>query len=132
MHKLCPVFLQVTINKATAEALLYLVSILRLGESTALPHPIDDDSRDRITLAVRILSSPSDVMRLVWLKYCQDSFRKMIVEKQARETEETRAKQAVTSAQPDDLIDFYHLKSRKVRALEIGRLPLLVQLLLGS
>jgi coatomer subunit beta len=118
--------LQVALNKATAEVLLYLVSILRLGESTALPHPIDDDSRDRITLAVRILSSPSDVMRLVWLKYCQDSFRKMIADKQARETEEHRAKQAVASAQPDDLIDFYHLKSRKVGASRVFRMKRMI------
>jgi coatomer subunit beta len=102
------------LNKTSAEVMLILVSILRLGQSSVLAHPIDDDSYDRITLCVRILSSPDDVMRTVWLKYCRESFVKMITEKQNRETEESKAKAQVTHAQPDDLIDFHHLKSRKV------------------
>ncbi|KAG6547730.1 hypothetical protein Mapa_010543 [Marchantia paleacea] len=102
----------VKVNKATAEILLTLVSMLRLGESRTVP-PIDDDSYDRISLCVKILSSPDDVMRTVWLKYCRESFVKMITEKQHRETEESKAKAQVSNAQPDDLIDFHHLKSRK-------------------
>ncbi len=39
----------------------------------------------------------------------------MITEKQHREMEETKAIAQESYAQPDDLIDFYHLKSRKVR-----------------
>ncbi|KAJ6758756.1 COATOMER SUBUNIT BETA [Salix koriyanagi] len=35
------------------------------------------------------------------------------LQKQLRETEELKAKAQVSYAQPDDLIDFYHLKSRK-------------------
>ncbi|CAM6088738.1 unnamed protein product [Calypogeia fissa] len=101
------------VNRTSAEVLLILVSILRLGHSSVLPHPIDDDSYDRITLCIRILSSPDDVMRTVWLKYCRESFVKMITEKQHRETEESKAKAQVSHAQPDDLIDFHHLKSRK-------------------
>jgi coatomer subunit beta len=41
----------------------------------------------------------------------------MLAEKQFRETEEMKAKAQITYAQPDDLIDFYHLKSRKVRLI---------------
>lgn len=106
------------VNKTSAEVLLVLVSMLRLGQSSVLPHPIDDDSYDRITLCIRILSSPDDVMRTVWLKYCRESFVKMITEKQHRETEESKAKAQVSNAQPDDLIDFHHLKSRKVSVFE--------------
>jgi len=39
----------------------------------------------------------------------------MLAEKQFRETEEMKAKAQISHAQPDDLIDFYHLKSRMVR-----------------
>jgi hypothetical protein len=39
----------------------------------------------------------------------------MLAEKQFRETEEMKAKAQISHAQPDDLIDFYHLKSRRVR-----------------
>ena len=100
--------------QATADVMLYLVSMLRRGQSTALQHPIDDDSYDRISLCLRILSNPTSVMRLVWLKYCRQAFAKMVTEKQHRDLEDTKAKAQVSVAQPDDLIDFYHLKSRKV------------------
>lgn len=103
----------VTLNKTKAEVLLILVSMLRLGESSILPHPIDKDSYDRISLCIRLLSSPDDVIRTVWLKYCHDSFVVMLKEKQDRENEDLKAKAMVSHAQPDDLIDFYHLKSRK-------------------
>jgi hypothetical protein len=39
----------------------------------------------------------------------------MLAEKQFRETEEMKAKAQISHAQPDDLIDFYHLKCRRVR-----------------
>ncbi|KAL2652816.1 hypothetical protein R1flu_020944 [Riccia fluitans] len=103
----------VLVNKTTAEILLVLVSMLRLGQSHVLAHTIDDDSYDRISLCVRILSSPDDVMRTVWLKYCRESFVNMITEKQHRETEDAKARAQVSNSQPDDLIDFHHLKSRK-------------------
>ncbi|GJP57401.1 hypothetical protein CLOP_g5 [Closterium sp. NIES-67] len=101
------------VNAVTVDAMLYLVGILRLGQSSALPQPIDDDSYDRIALCLRILARPSDVMRRVWLAYCRQSFGKMISEKVTRESEESKANAALAVAQPDDLIDFYHLKSRK-------------------
>ncbi|KAF8389406.1 hypothetical protein HHK36_026101 [Tetracentron sinense] len=37
----------------------------------------------------------------------------MLADKQFREIEELKAKAQISHAQPDDLIDFYHLKSRK-------------------
>ncbi|KAI5071235.1 hypothetical protein GOP47_0013486 [Adiantum capillus-veneris] len=103
----------VSVNKAIADALLIMTSMLSLGQSNVLPHPIDDDSYDRVSLCIRLLSSPTDMMRTVWLRSCRESFVKMIVDKQHRETEETKANAQITHAQPDDLIDFYHLKSRK-------------------
>nr|XP_016437787.1 PREDICTED: coatomer subunit beta-1-like [Nicotiana tabacum] len=37
----------------------------------------------------------------------------MLSDKQLRETEEIKAKAQISHSQPDDLIDFYHLKSRR-------------------
>ncbi len=105
----------VAVNKATADVLLIMVSMLRLGQSAALPHLIDDDSYDRISLCIRVLSGSDDRLKTVWLKLCRESFVKMIADKQYREMEETKALAQESYAQPDDLIDFYHLKSRKVR-----------------
>ncbi|XWS72821.1 hypothetical protein CRYUN_Cryun02cG0073300 [Craigia yunnanensis] len=104
---------KVEVNKATTQALLIMVSMLQLGQSPVLPHPIDNDSYDRIVLCMRLSCNTGDEIRKIWLQSCRQSFVKMLSEKQLRETEELKAKAQVSHAQPDDLIDFYHLKSRK-------------------
>ncbi|KAK8591209.1 hypothetical protein V6N13_031264 [Hibiscus sabdariffa] len=104
---------KVEVNKATTQALLIMVSMLQLGQSPVLPHPIDNDSYERIVLCMRLLCDTGDEIRKIWLQSCRHSFVKMLSEKQLRETEELKAKAQVSHAQPDDLIDFYHLKSRK-------------------
>ncbi|KAG6388124.1 hypothetical protein SASPL_153323 [Salvia splendens] len=104
---------KVEVNKASSNALLIMVSMIQLGQSSVLPHPIDNDSYDRILLCVRLLCNTGAAARKIWLKTCRESFVKMLSDKQLRETEENKAKAQVTHSQPDDLIDFYHLKSRK-------------------
>ncbi|KAM7476164.1 hypothetical protein LguiB_023407 [Lonicera macranthoides] len=104
---------KVDVNKATTQALLIMVSVLQLGQSLSIPQPIDDDSYDRILLCIRLLCNTGDEIRKIWLQTCRQSFVKMLGDKQLRETEEIRAKSQICHAQPDDLIDFYHLKSRK-------------------
>ncbi|XWS26104.1 hypothetical protein CRYUN_Cryun26dG0002000 [Craigia yunnanensis] len=104
---------KVEVNKATMQGLLIMVSMLQLGQSPVLPHPIDNDSYDRIVLCMRLLCNTGDEIRRIWLQSCRQSFVKMLSEKQLQETEELKAKAQVSHAQPDDLIDFYHLKSRK-------------------
>lgn len=101
------------VNKATTEAVLIMVSMLQLGQSSYLTHPIDNDSYDRIVLCIRLLCNTGDETRKIWLESCRESFVKMLADKQFRETEELKAKAQISHAQPDDLIDFYHLKSRK-------------------
>lgn len=105
---------KVEVNKATTQALLIMVSMIQLGQSSAVPHPIDADSQDRIVLCIRLLCNTGDYMRNIWLQSCRESFVKMLADKQLRETEEKKAEAQISNAQPDDLIDFYHLKSRKV------------------
>ncbi|XP_020572479.1 coatomer subunit beta-1-like [Phalaenopsis equestris] len=101
------------LNKACTGALLIMVSMLQLGRSSYLPHPIDNDSFERIVLCVRLLCNTGDEVRKIWLHSCRQSFAKMLADKQFNETEEIKAKAQISHAQPDDLIDFYHLKSRK-------------------
>jgi coatomer subunit beta len=106
---------KVEYNKPCTGALLTMTSILQLGQSSYLPHPIDDDSYDRIVLCVRFLCNTGDDLRKIWLQLCRQNFAKMLAEKQFRETEEMKAKAQISHSQPDDLINFYHLKSRRVR-----------------
>ncbi|EPS61596.1 hypothetical protein M569_13199, partial [Genlisea aurea] len=105
---------KVELNKASTAVVLILVAVLQLGKSSVLPHPIDNDSYDRIIICIRLLCNLGDSsVRSIWLKACRESFVRMLSEKQARETEEIKAKSLISHSQPDDLIDFYHLKSRK-------------------
>ncbi|MCL7037427.1 hypothetical protein MKW94_017503 [Papaver nudicaule] len=108
------------VNKASSQALLIMVSMLQLGQSSFPPHPIDNDSYDRIVLCIRVLCNTGDMIRKIWLQSCRGSFVKMLADKQFRETEDIKAKAQISHAQADDLIDFYHLKGRKVSP-RIGR-----------
>lgn len=105
--------LKTEVNKLSTEVLLIMVSMLQLGQSSYFPHPIDNDSYDRIVLCIRLLCNTGDEIRKIWLQSCRLSFVKILTDKQFRETEEIKAKAQISHAQPDDLIDFYHLKSRK-------------------
>ncbi|KAG6488141.1 coatomer subunit beta-1-like [Zingiber officinale] len=100
-------------NKACTDALLIMTSMLQLGQSSFLPHPIDNDSYDRIVLCIRLLCNTGDDVRKICLQSCRQSFAAMLAEKQFQENEAIKAKAQISYAQPDDLIDFYHLKSRK-------------------
>ncbi|KAK8942840.1 Coatomer subunit beta-1 [Platanthera zijinensis] len=104
---------KIELNKACTGALLIMVSMLQLGQSSYLPHPIDNDSYERIALCIRLLCNTGDEVRKIWLQSCRQSFAKMLADKQFNETKEIKAKAHISHAQPDDLIDFYHLKSRK-------------------
>ncbi|KAA8541547.1 hypothetical protein F0562_022699 [Nyssa sinensis] len=105
--------IKVEVNKEATQALLIMVSMLQLGQSSILLHPIENDSYDRIVLCIRLLCNTGDEIRKIWMQSCRQSFVKMLADKQFHETEEIKAKAQVPYAQPDDLIDFYHLKSRK-------------------
>ena len=41
--------------KLTAEAMLFVAAILRLGESAQMAHPIDADSQDRMVTCLEVL-----------------------------------------------------------------------------
>lgn len=45
--------------KLTAEAMLFVAAILRLGESAQMAHPIDADSQDRMVTCLEVLPCPT-------------------------------------------------------------------------
>mmetsp|Transcript_10097 Transcript_10097/g.21595 ORF Transcript_10097/g.21595 Transcript_10097/m.21595 type:complete len:359 (+) Transcript_10097:452-1528(+) len=93
--------------------MLYIASILRLGDSTALPCPLDDDSKERMLICLEVLVKPEAELVKVWLEDCRQSFAALTVEKQTREAAEAKANDHRASSQADDLIDFVQLKARK-------------------
>ena len=102
-------------RRLQAETMLYIVCVLRLGKSSTLPTPIDEDSADRLSLCLKTLAAPSadPAAAEVWLRGCRDAFAGLIGDKTRQAAEDAAAVDAAPEAQADDLIDFYHLKSRK-------------------
>ncbi|KAM1757023.1 hypothetical protein ACFX11_006326 [Malus domestica] len=69
---------KVEVNKAFSQALLIVVSMLQLGQSPLLPHPIDSDSYAGMVLCIRLLCNTGDEVRKIWLKSCCQSFVDML------------------------------------------------------
>ncbi|KAG2721018.1 hypothetical protein I3760_02G061300 [Carya illinoinensis] len=90
---------KVEVNKESTRALLIMVSMLQLGQSSVLPHPIDNDSYDRIVLCIRLLCNTGDEIRKIWLQSCRQSFVQMLSEKQLQETQEIKANIKVSSTE---------------------------------
>ena len=59
-----------------------------------------------------MLAASDPGMEAVWLQDCRGSFASMIADKQRREAAEAKSQAAQSIAQPDELIDFVHLKVR--------------------
>ena len=103
-------------NAARAEAMLYITCMLSFGTAPGLGHPMDSDSSDRLRLCLQVLGvtpTPAGLLA-VFTAECRAAFGRMAREKQGRDAEElAAARGGAPCSQPDDLIDFYHLKARK-------------------
>ncbi|GAO14292.1 uncharacterized protein UV8b_07448 [Ustilaginoidea virens] len=103
-------------NALRAEAMLIMISILRVGQSQFVKAPIDEDSIDRIMSCVRSLAEFESNKELgkVWLDDTRKAFRAMVqVEEKKREAKEAfnRAKSAV---QVDDVVQIRQLSKKNV------------------
>lgn len=103
------------IRRRSAETMLVLVAMLRFDEERAGASALalDKDSRDRIATCFMMLSNPSRDVVQCWLDAYRSSYAAMLEERRGRDIEEQDAKAAANACQPDDLIDFAHLKHRK-------------------
>ena len=82
-------------NGVHGEAMLYLTSFLRLGESSAVQHKIDLDSKERILLCLRILMEPENHVVDIWLKECRSAFAAMVADKMETMNAEAKVKRTV-------------------------------------
>lgn len=101
-------------NALRAEAMLIMISIIRVGESQFVKAPIDEDSVDRIMSCVRSLAEFAQKKELetVFLDDTRKAFRAMVqVEEQKRAAKDAveRAKSAV---QVDDVVSIRQLAKR--------------------
>ncbi|KAG6035148.1 hypothetical protein E4U41_006247 [Claviceps citrina] len=105
---------QARTNALRAEAMLIMISILRVGQSKFVKAPIDEDSVDRIMSCVRSLAEFSSKRELetVWLNDTKKAFRAMVqVEEKKREAKEAYER-AKSAAQVDDVVQIRQLSKR--------------------
>jgi coatomer subunit beta len=105
---------QARTNALRAEAMLTMVSILRVGQSQFVKAPIDEDSVDRIMSCVRSLASFTEKKELenVWLDDTRKAFRAMVqVEEKKRAAKEAYEK-AKTAVQVDDVVQIRQLSKK--------------------
>ena len=101
-------------NALRAEAMLIMISILRVGQSQFVKAPIDEDSVDRVMSCVRSLAEFSEKKELegVWLDDTRKAFRAMVqVEEKKRAAKEAYEK-AKTAVQVDDVVDIRQLSKK--------------------
>lgn len=101
-------------NALRAEAMLIMISIIRVGQSQFVKAPIDEDSVDRIMSCVRSLAEFEQKKELetVWLDDTRKAFRAMVqVEEKKRAAKEAFEK-AKTAVQVDDVVQIRQLAKK--------------------
>ncbi|KAI0871691.1 Coatomer, beta subunit [Hypoxylon argillaceum] len=101
-------------NALKAEAMLIMISIIRVGQSQFVKVPIDEDSVDRIMSCVRSLAEFSENKQLesVFLDDTRKAFRAMVqVEEKKRAAKEAFEK-AKTAIQVDDVVQIRQLSKK--------------------
>lgn len=101
-------------NALRAEAMLIMISIIRVGQSQFVKAPIDEDSVDRIMSCVRSLAEFKEHKELetVYLEDTRKAFRAMVqVEEKKREAKEAFEK-AKTAVQVDDVVAIRQLSKK--------------------
>lgn len=101
-------------NALRAEAMLIMISIIRVGQSQFVKTPIDEDSVDRIMSCVRSLSefSAHKELETVYLEDTRKAFRAMVhVEEKKRAAKEAIEK-AKTAVQVDDVVAIRQLSKK--------------------
>lgn len=99
------------LNALKAEALLIMVSILRLGESSLVKKKIDEDSADRVFSYIRILNDEEDVEEITtsFLDDTKDAFKAQITDVETKKAEEEARDLHANADQVDDAIAFRQL-----------------------
>jgi len=101
-------------NALRAEAMLIMISIIRVGQSQFVKAPIDEDSVDRIMSCVRSLAefAQKKDLETVFLNDTRKAFRAMVqVEERKRAAKEADEK-AKTAVQVDDVVSIRQLAKK--------------------
>lgn len=101
-------------NALRAEAMLIMISIIRVGQSPFVKAPIDEDSVDRIMSCIRALAEFAERkdIETVFLEDTRKAFRAMVqVEEKKRAAKEADEK-AKSAVQVDDVVSIRQLTKK--------------------
>lgn len=93
-------------NALRAEAMLILISIIRVGQSQFVKAPIDEDSVDRIMSCVRSLAefTAHKELEAVYLDDTRKAFRAMVQVEEKKRAAKEAVEKAKTAIQVDDVV----------------------------
>ncbi|KAK4159226.1 adaptin N terminal region-domain-containing protein [Cladorrhinum sp. PSN259] len=101
-------------NRLKAEAMLIMISIVRVGQSKFVKAPIDEDSVDRIMSCVRSLSEFTQHKELetVYLQDTRKAFRAMVQVEEKKREAKAASEKAKTAIQVDDVVSIRQLSKK--------------------
>ncbi|KAK6006454.1 hypothetical protein QM012_006864 [Aureobasidium pullulans] len=105
---------QARTNALRAEAMLIMISIIRVGQSQFVKHPIDEDSIDRIMSCVRSLAEFAQKRELenAFLDDTRKAFRDMVNVEEKKRAEKDALSKAKNAIQVDDVISIRQLSKK--------------------
>jgi coatomer subunit beta len=101
-------------NALRAEAMLIMISIIRVGQSQFVKAPIDEDSVDRIMSCVRSLAEFAQRKELetTFLEDTRQAFRAMVNVEEKKRAAKAAVEKAKTAVQVDDIFQIRQLAKR--------------------
>ncbi|KAJ9095248.1 hypothetical protein QFC21_005614 [Naganishia friedmannii] len=102
------------VHALKAEAMLMMVSIVRVGQSKFSVIPIDEDSQERIMNCIETLArmEPSKAAKEVFLHDTKAAYAKMVAIEQRKTAEKKEKESKKVVVQADDLISFRHFAKK--------------------
>ncbi|KKY27117.1 putative coatomer beta subunit [Phaeomoniella chlamydospora] len=101
-------------NALRAEAMLIMISIIRVGQSQFVKAPIDEDSVDRIMTCVRSLAefARHKELETTFLEDTRKAFRAMFQVEEKKRAAKEASEKAKTAVQVDDLFSIRQLSKK--------------------
>ncbi|KAG9669703.1 Coatomer, beta subunit, partial [Aureobasidium melanogenum] len=105
---------QARTNALRAEAMLIMISIIRVGQSQFVKHPIDEDSIDRVMSCVRSLAEFAQKRELenAFLEDTRKAFRDMVNVEEKKRAEKDALSKAKNAIQVDDVVSIRQLSKK--------------------
>ena len=103
-------------NALRAEAMLIMISIVRVGQSQFVKAPIDEDSVDRIMACVRSLAefAQKKDLETVFLDDTRKAFRAMVQTEETKRAAKEAVEKAKSAIQIDDVVNIRQLAKKNM------------------